>query len=143
MSYQKIIITGNLGRDPEMRYTPSGQAVTSFSVAVNESYTNANGEKVKKTIWFRVTAWGKQAEICNQYLKKGQQVLVDGRMSADPSTGGPKVWTKQDGTSGSSFEITASTVRFLSSRVDNDSGPVSGSSGMEMAELPPEDDIPF
>ena len=143
MSYQKIIITGNLGRDPEMRYTPSGQAVTSFSVAVNESYTNANGEKVKKTIWFRVTAWGKQAEICNQYLKKGQQVLVDGRMSADPSTGGPKVWTKQDGSTGSSFEITASTVRFLSSRNDIDGGPVSGGGGMEMAELPPEDDIPF
>jgi single-strand DNA-binding protein len=143
MSYQKIIITGNLGRDPEMRYTPSGQAVTSFSVAVNESYTNANGEKVKKTIWFRVTAWGKQAEICNQYLKKGQMVLVDGRMSADPNTGGPKIWTKQDGSSGSSFEITASTVRFLSSRGDNESGPVPGGGGMEMAELPPEDDIPF
>lgn len=144
MSYQKIIVTGNLGRDPEMRYTPSGQAVTSFSVAVNESYTNANGEKVKKTIWFRVTAWGKQAEICNQYLKKGQQVLVDGRMSADPATGGPKIWTKQDGSTGSSFEITASTVRFLSSRNDVEgSGPVSGGGGMEMAELPPEDDIPF
>jgi single-strand DNA-binding protein len=143
MSYQKIIITGNLGRDPEMRYTPSGQAVTSFSVAVNESYTSANGEKVKKTIWFRVTAWGKQAEICNQYLKKGSQVLVDGRMSADPATGGPKIWTKQDGSSGSSFEVTASTVRFLSSRVDGDGGPVSGGGGMDMAELPPEDDIPF
>ncbi len=144
MSYQKIIIAGNLGRDPEMRYTPSGQAVTSFSVAVNESYTNANGEKIKKTIWFRVTAWGKQAEICNQYLKKGQQVLVDGRMSADPNTGGPKIWTKQDGTSGSSFEVTASTVRFLSSRGEGgDSGPVSGGGGMEMAELPPEDEIPF
>ena len=143
MSYQKIIITGNLGRDPELRYTPSGQAVTSFSVAVNESYTNANGEKVKKTIWFRVTAWGKQAEICNQYLKKGQQVLVDGRMSADPNTGGPKVWTKQDGSVGSSFEVTASTVRFLSSRNDVDGGPVAGGGGMEMAELPPEDDIPF
>lgn len=142
MSYQKIIIAGNLGRDPEMRYTPSGQAVTSFSVAVNESYTNANGEKIKKTIWFRVTAWGKQAEICNQYLKKGQQVLVDGRMSADPNTGGPKIWTKQDGSSGSSFEVTASTVRFLSTRGDNDGGPVSGG-GMEMAELPPEDEIPF
>ena len=144
MSYQKIIIAGNLGRDPEMRYTPSGQAVTSFSVAVNESYTNANGEKIKKTIWFRVTAWGKQAEICNQYLKKGQQVLVDGRMSADSNTGGPKIWTKQDGTSGSSFEVTASTVRFLSSRGEGgESGPVSGGGGMEMAELPPEDDIPF
>lgn len=143
MSYQKIIITGNLGRDPEMRYTPSGQAVTSFSVAVNESYTNANGERIKKTIWFRVTAWGKQAEICNQYLKKGQQVLVDGRMSADPNTGGPKVWTKQDGSSGSSFEVTASTVRFLSTRNEGDGGgPVSGG-GMEMAELPPEDEIPF
>jgi single-strand DNA-binding protein len=143
MSYQKIIVTGNLGRDPEMRYTPSGQAVTSFSVAVNESYTSANGEKVKKTIWFRVTAWGKQAEICNQYLKKGQMVLVDGRINADPNTGGPKVWTKQDGSTGSSFEITASTVRFLSSRGDNEGGPVSGGGGMEMAELPPEDDIPF
>ncbi|MBI5945373.1 MAG: single-stranded DNA-binding protein [Chloroflexi bacterium] len=144
MSYQKIIITGNLGRDPEMRYLPSGQAVTSFSVAVNESYTNANGEKVKKTIWFRVTAWGKQAEICNQYLKKGSQVLVDGRMSADPSTGGPKVWTKQDGTVGSSFEVTAATVRFLSTRGDdNEGGPVAGGGGMGMAELPPEDDIPF
>lgn len=143
MSYQKIIIAGNLGRDPEMRYTPSGQAVTSFSVAVNESYTSANGEKVKRTIWFRVTAWGKQAEICNQYLKKGQQVLVDGRMSADPNTGGPKVWTKQDGTAGASFEITAATVRFLSSRADVEGGPVAGGGGMEMAELPPEDDIPF
>lgn len=142
MSYQKIIITGNLGREPEMRYTPSGQAVTSFSVAVNETYTNNNGEKVKKTIWFRVTTWGKQAEICNQYLKKGQQVLVEGRMNADPATGGPKVFTRQDGTAGSSFEITAQTVRFLSSRMDADGGgPVAG--GMEMAELPPEDDIPF
>jgi single-strand DNA-binding protein len=143
MSYQKIVVIGNLGRDPEMRYTPSGQAVTSFSIAVNESYTNANGEKVKKTIWFRITAWGKQAEICNQYLKKGQQVLVDGRMSADPNTGGPKIWTKQDGTAGSSFEITAQTVRFLSTRADGDSGPMVGGGGMEMAELPPEDDIPF
>lgn len=144
MSYQKIIVTGNLGRDPEMRYTPSGQAVTSFSVAVNESYTSANGERIKKTIWFRVTAWGKQAEICNQYLKKGQQVLVDGRMSADPNTGGPKVYTKQDGTVGSSFEITASTVRFLSSRGEvGDSGPVAGGNNMDMAEIPPEDDIPF
>jgi single-strand DNA-binding protein len=144
MSYQKIIVAGNLGRDPEMRYTPSGQAVTSFSIAVNESYTNANGERIKKTIWFRVTAWGKQAEICNQYLKKGSQVLVDGRMNADPATGGPKVWTKQDGGTGASFEITANTVRFLSSRGEGDGGagmPMHG--GMDGAEIPPEDDIPF
>jgi single-strand DNA-binding protein len=144
MSYHKILITGNLGRDPEMRYTPSGQAVTSFSVAVNETYTNSNGEKIKKTIWFRVTAWGKQAEICNQYLKKGSMVLVEGRMNADPATGGPKIWTKQDGTAGSSFEITAQTVRFLSSRGENESGgPVASGGGMDMAEMPAEDDIPF
>lgn len=143
MSYHKILITGNLGRDPEMRFTPSGQAVTSFSVAVNETYTNNNGEKIKKTIWFRVTAWGKQAEICNQYLKKGSMVLVEGRMNADPATGGPKIWTKQDGTAGSSFEVTAQTVRFLSSRGDNEAGPVAGGGGMDMAEMPVEDDIPF
>lgn len=144
MSYQKIVIAGNLGRDPEMRYTPSGQAVTSFSVAVNETYTAANGEKVKKTIWFRVTAWGKQAEICNQYLKKGQMVLVDGRMAADPATGGPKIWKKQDGAAGASFEITAATVRFLSSRNEvGDGGPIAGGNNMEMAEIPSEDDIPF
>jgi single-strand DNA-binding protein len=144
MSYHTTILVGNLGRDPEMRYTPSGQAVTSFSVAVSEAYTSANGEKVKKTIWFRVSAWGKQAETCNQYLKKGSKVLVEGRISADPATGGPKIFTRQDGTSGSSFEITATIVRFLSSRGDNEGGPVAGGSGgMEMAELPSEDDIPF
>jgi len=144
MSYHTTILVGNLGRDPEMRYTPSGQAVTSFSVAVSEAYTSANGEKIKKTIWFRVSAWGKQAETCNQYLKKGSKVLVEGRISADPTTGGPKIFTRQDGTAGSSFEITATIVRFLSSRGDNESGPVSGGGGgMEMAELPPEDDIPF
>jgi single-strand DNA-binding protein len=143
MSYQKIVIIGNLGRDPEMRYTPTGQAVTSFSVAVNETYTAANGEKVKKTIWFRVTAWGKQGETCNQYLKKGSQVLVDGRMTADPATGGPKIWKKQDGTMGASFEINAATVRFLSTKADvGDGSPVAGNN-MDMAEIPSEDDIPF
>lgn len=144
MTFHTTVLVGNLGRDPEMRYTPSGQAVTSFSVAVSEAYTNANGEKVKKTIWFRISAWGKQAESCNQYLKKGSKVLVEGRISADPNTGGPKIWTKQDGTVGSSFEITATTVRFLSARGEvGDSGPVSGGHNMDMAELPPEDDIPF
>jgi len=141
MSYHKIIVVGNLGRDPEMRFTPSGQAVTNFSIAVNESYTNSNGEKIKKTIWFRVTTWGKQAENCNQYLKKGRMVLVEGRMTADPNTGGPRIWSKQDGTAASSFEISAINVSFLSSRGEGDSAPVAG--GMDMAELPPEDDIPF
>lgn len=144
MSFHTVIITGNVGRDPEMRYTPSGQAVTSFSVAVNESYTNNNGEKVKKTIWFRVSAWGKQAETCNQYVKKGQMVLVEGRLTCDPNTGGPKIWTKQDGTAGASFEISASIVRFLSSRQDGGDG--GGASGpMDAGEMtaPTEDNIPF
>src|SRR5512137_552142 len=116
--YQTIILAGNLGRDPEMRYTPSGQAVTSFSVATNRQYTNNNGETIKETIWFRISAWGKMAETCNQYLKKGSKVLVEGRLTADASTGGPRVWTGQDGSPRASFEVNAQTVRFLSSRTD-------------------------
>ena len=141
--YHTIVIVGNVGKDPEMRYTPSGQAVTSFSVATNRQYTASNGETVKETIWFRVTTWGKQAEVCNQYVKKGSKVLVEGRLTPDKNTGGPRIWTKQDGSAGASFEVTASTVRFLSSRGEGggDGGPVAG--GMEMAELPPEDEIPF
>jgi single-strand DNA-binding protein len=142
--YHLIIIAGNVGKDPEMRYMPDGKAVTSFSVATNRQYTGSNGEQVKETIWFRVATWGKTAEVCNQYVKKGSKVLVEGRLTADKNTGGPKIWTRQDGTAGASFEISAATVRFLSSRGEiGDSGPVSGGGGMEMAELPPEDDIPF
>ncbi|HMZ06655.1 MAG TPA: single-stranded DNA-binding protein [Anaerolineales bacterium] len=141
--YHTLIIVGNLGKDPEMRYTPSGQAVTSFSVATSRQYTAGNGEQVKETVWFRVSAWGKTAEICNQYLKKGSKVLVEGRLTPDKATGGPRIYTRQDGTAGSSFEVTAATVRFLSSRGEGESGPMAGGGGMEMAELPPEDDIPF
>lgn len=140
--YHTLIIVGNVGKDPEMRYTPSGQAVTSFSVATNRQYTSGNGEQIKETIWFRVTTWGKQAEVCNQYVKKGMKVLVEGRLTPDKATGGPRIWTKQDGTVGASFEVTAATVRFLSSRGDGGESPVQGG-GFEGAELPPEDDIPF
>jgi len=124
--FQTIILAGNLGRDPEMRYTPSGQAVTSFSVATNRQYTNNNGETIKETIWFRVSVWGKMAETCNQYLKKGSKVLVEGRLTADAATGGPRVWTGQDGSPRASFEVSASTVRFLSSRNESDSGSMGG-----------------
>jgi single-strand DNA-binding protein len=142
MSFQTIIIAGNLGRDPEMRYTPSGQAVTNFSVAVNESFTSSSGERIQRTIWFRVSAWGKQAETCNQYLKKGRMVLVEGRLTTDPNTGGPRIWTAQDGTARASFEISAQTVRFLSSRAEGDTS--AASSPMDAGDmLPPEDDIPF
>ena len=121
MSFHTVILIGNLGRDPEMRYTPSGQPVTSFSVASNRSYTGSDGQKVDETIWFRITAWGKQAETCNQYLHKGSKVLVEGRLVPDKN-GGPRVWTKQDGTASASFEVTASTVRFLSTRGESGSG---------------------
>lgn len=121
--FHTILIVGNVGRDPEMRYTPSGQAVTSFSVATNREYTTGSGEAVKETIWFRVTTWGKQAEICNQYLSKGSKVLIEGRLTPDKNTGGPRVWNKQDGTMGASFEVTAGTVRFLSSRSEAGSSP--------------------
>jgi single-strand DNA-binding protein len=117
--YHTIIIAGNVGRDAEMRYTASGQAVTSFSVATNRQYTSSSGEQVKETVWFRVSAWGRQAEVCNQYVKKGMKVLVEGRLTADQSTGGPRVWTGQDGSPRASFEVTATTVHFLSSRGDS------------------------
>jgi single-strand DNA-binding protein len=111
--FHTIIIAGNLGKDPEMRFTPNGKAVTSFSVAVSDGW----GDN-KRTIWFRVSAWDKQAETCNQYLKKGSKVLVEGRLQCDDISGGPRVW-ESNGRHGASFEISASTVRFLSSARDD------------------------
>jgi len=137
--YHTIIIVGNLGRDPEMRYTPSGQAVTNFNVASSRQYTGSDGNQVKETIWFRVSTWGKQAEICNQYLKKGSKVLIEGRLKPDQSTGGPRIWTRQDGTSAASYEVNANMVRFLSSRVEDESGYMAG----ESEGLAESEDIPF
>ncbi|HTX91333.1 MAG TPA: single-stranded DNA-binding protein [Anaerolineales bacterium] len=145
--YQTIILAGNLGKDPEMRYTPSGAPVTSFSVATNRQYTNNNGETVKETIWFRVSVWGKMAETCNQYLKKGSKVLVEGRLTADAATGGPRIWTGQDGSPRASFEVNANTVRFLSSRGENEGGGMGSSTpaGPDEGMAPAGDDgdIPF
>jgi single-strand DNA-binding protein len=142
--YQSLTIVGNVGKDPEMRYTPTGQAVTSFSVATNRQYTGSNGEQVKETIWFRVSTWGKLAETCNQYVKKGTKVLVEGRLTADKATGGPRIWTKQDGSAGASFEVTANTVRFLSSRQEGGEAGGSGVGAMDAGDMVvPADDIPF
>lgn len=150
--YHTLIIVGNVGKDPEMRYTPSGQAVTSFSVATNREYTDGNGQKIKETIWFRITTWAKQAEVCNQYVKKGMKVLVEGRLTPDKGTGGPRVWTRQDGTPAASFEVTAGTVRFLSSKgevtgeahaSEQEQQAQSASEHDNNQEMPPEDDIPF
>jgi single-strand DNA-binding protein len=120
--FHTIIVVGNLGRDPELRYLPSGQAVCDFSVATSRQYNNASGQQVKETIWFRISVWGKQAEACNQYLRKGRRVLVEGRLNPDQNTGGPRIWSRQDGTPAASYEITAGTVRFLSSRADEAGG---------------------
>lgn len=111
--YQQIIIVGYLGSDPDMRFTPNGQAVTSFSVATSNKYTSNTGQRVDETTWFRVSVWGSQAESCNQYLSKGRPVMVIGRLRPDPQTGNPRIFNRQDGTPAASFEITAQQVKFL------------------------------
>ncbi|MCE5208629.1 MAG: single-stranded DNA-binding protein [Chloroflexi bacterium] len=137
--YHTIIIVGNLGKDPEMRYTPNGAPVTSFNVASSRQYTNSKGERVKETIWFRVSAWNKLAETCNNFLHKGSKVLVEGRLVPDAASGGPRVFTRQDGTSGASFEVNAATVRFLESKAE-----ASGTPGEDFAEpIADDDEIPF
>jgi len=139
--FQQITIVGYLGNDPVMRFTPSGQAVTSFSLATSRSYTNNSGQKIDETTWFRISVWGAQAESCNQYLSKGRPALVVGRLNPDPETGGPRVFTRKDGTTGTSYEVTAQNVRFLPG-----SG---GSSGAYQEDMGDEqggakdDDIPF
>jgi len=95
-----------------MRYTPQGTPVTTFSVATNRKYTSSDGQLKDETIWFRISVWGKQAETCNQYLTKGQKVLVEGSLTADEN-GSPRIWTGQDGKPRASFEVRAQTVRFL------------------------------
>lgn len=142
--YQKIIIVGNLGRDPEMRYMPDGTAVTNFSVATSRRWTGQDGQTHDETTWFRIEVWRRQAETANQYLTKGSKVLVEGRIKSDPNTGGPKLWTRQDGTVGSNFEVVADVVRFLSARGE-EGGSYSSGGGEEYSgsAAQEEDEIPF
>ena len=114
--YQQMTIVGNLGRDPEMRYTATGVPVTSFSVAVSRSWTNQQGERQEKTTWFRVSAWEKLAELCSQYLTKGRQVLVVGEIED------PEVWVDRDGNHRASLNLRAFNVRFLGTRADAEGG---------------------
>lgn len=117
--YQQITIVGNLGKDPEMRYTQAGTPVTSFNVGVNRVWTNDQGVKQEETTWFRATTWNKQAETCAQYLKKGSQVLVTGTVKAAG-------YTTREGEVAASLEVKADTVRFLSgSGKQGDSQPAS------------------
>ena len=119
--YQSLTIVGRLGRDPEMRYMPNGDPVTSFSVATDRNYTKGT-EKVKETTWFRVSVFGKQAENANTYLHKGSMVLIEGRLATDPKTNGPRLWTGQDGTVHASFEVVANQVRYLSPKSEGGGG---------------------
>lgn len=109
----KVIIIGSLANAPEMRFTSKGDAVATFSIPTNKKYTDANGQKVEQTTWFRITAWRKQAETANEWFKKGTPLCVWGELSSDPATGGPKVYQKKDGSWGSSFEVTMSSFEFL------------------------------
>jgi len=112
--YHKLIVVGNLGRDPEMRYMPDGTAVTNLNVATSRKWADkGTGQPVEETIWFRVSVFGRQAETANQYLSKGRPVLIEGHLRPDPQTGGPRLWTGQDGNVRASYEMTAETVRFL------------------------------
>ncbi len=133
--YQKTIIVGNLGRDPEMRYTPSGTAVTNFSVAVSRRWTGRDGTQQEKTTWFRVAAWEKLAELSNQYLSKGRRVLVEGEVDAS-------AWQGQDGQPRASLELTARNIQFLGG--PNQDSDFEGSSLAEgEGSATSEEEIPF
>ena len=138
--YQHITLVGNLGRDPELRYTPAGQPVTDLSIATKEVWKDQAGEKQDRTTWWKVSVWGKQAENCNQFLTKGSRVLVEGTLRGDES-GNPRTYQKKDGTTGSSFEMTAKEVRFLSAKNGSDDGggaaaPAATKVGVAIDDLP-------
>ncbi|HUR17199.1 MAG TPA: single-stranded DNA-binding protein [Candidatus Limnocylindrales bacterium] len=153
MSLNKCMIIGNLGRDPEMRYTPSGQAVTQFTVAVNRNYKDAQGERQEETEWFRVVAWGQQAEFAAEYLRKGNKVYVEGRIQT-------RQWEGQDGQKRYTTELVANTIQNMERRPRDDQGdggsqlppeprgaraPAArqGGGGQEQPEPETYDDLPF
>lgn len=123
--YQKLIIIGRLGRDPESRFTPDGTPVTMFSVATDRRWTDASGQQQSKTTWFRCVAWRRLAETCNQYLSKGQLVMVEGEVQE------PKVYQGKDGEWRASLDLVAYTVKFLSSKTERQDGGESGGDGDE------------
>ena len=124
----KVMIIGRLGRDPEMRYTPSGRPVTTFTVATSRTWNTSEGERRVETEWFNVVAWGNLAEICKQYLSKGQQVYIEGRLQT-------RNWDDSEGNKHTSVEIVANEMIMLSERRDTE-----GSTEAEAAE---EDEFPF
>lgn len=150
MSFNKIILVGNLGRDPELRYTPQGVAVTDFSMATNERKRDKSGEYQDVPTWFRVTLWRNQAENASKYLKKGSPVYIEGRLSLEE-------WTDRDGNTRQTLAVQATEMHFLGSGARNNddfagddtpqfAGPASSQSsggGSASAPAPLDDDIPF
>lgn len=127
----KIMIIGHLGRDPEMRYTPSGKPVTTFTVATSRTWNSSDGERHTDTEWFNVVCWGNLAEICKQYLAKGQQVYVEGRLQT-------RRWEDTDGNKHTSVEIVASEMMMLGDRRENQN-----QASDALAEDEVEDEYPF
>jgi single-strand DNA-binding protein len=128
MSVNRVILVGRLGRDPETRYTGSGQAVANFSVATDESYKDRNGERQKRTEWHKIVVWGKQAEIAQQYLKKGSLVFIEGRIQS-------REWQDKEGQKRTSFEIVANNFRMLGGRAEG-AAAAAGAAGATGAVVP-------
>ena len=147
-SVNKVILIGHLGRDPEVRYAPGGQAVANFSVATNDNWTDKSGQKQERTEWHRVVAWGKTAELCGEYLTKGRQVYLEGRLQT-------REWTNKEGVKQYTTEVVANQVVFLSGGERGQGRGSSRGGGAEEFGAPPpsmdeaagakpaEDDIPF
>jgi single-strand DNA-binding protein len=151
MGINKAILVGNLGKDPELKYTPSGQPVATFSLATSERWADKNGQRQDRTEWHNIVVWGKLAELCNQYLKKGRTVYLEGRITS-------RSWDDKDGNKKYRTEIVAQNVEFLggagagsgAGMNEADSGPQNHSSGFDMPQPMPsmpgsvaEDDLPF
>lgn len=141
MSFNKIILVGNLGRDPELRYTPQGTPVCSFTMATNERRKDRSGETQDQTTWFRITLWGRQAETASQYLAKGRSVYIEGRLRVEE-------WSDRDGRQRYTLEVHATDMQFIGGRGEEaapastkEFAPRSGdeSSGPDVAD----EDIPF
>ena len=136
VSLNKIMIIGNLGSDPEMRYTPQGTPVTNFSVAVNRYFNDSNGERQEETQWFRIEVWRQQAELCNQYLAKGRRAYIEGRFRS-------RTWQGNDGQPRHSSEIVAERIIFLDRAGEQPSfGPTNNEDFSTSPSLEP-DDLPF
>ena len=140
MGVNKAILIGNLGRDPELKYTPSGKAVATFTLATSERWTGQDGQKQEQTIWHNIVAWGKPAEIMKEYLSKGQQVYIEGRIVN-------RSYDDKDGNKKYISEIVVQNFQFIGSKGGSQGGgertPVHDESGAPNGAAPDDDDLPF